>query len=98
MNEEKKVWYVIGVVFNGQRQFQIAIFCPFCADVHIHGEEWGPRAAHCGNTLDHPNYILTPAPSDGIDSVLREKIAKKMRGRGFDFERPKTMPAWEEKW
>ena len=84
---------VIGVIFENGRGFQLAVICPFCGTVHIHGDGFGGRSAHCGK-LGIPDYCLVRPPNDTVDSALRDEVKKRLRGRGFDLEKPKTLLVW----
>lgn len=51
----KDMWYVhpIGESVTGN---SVDIICPYCGEIHRHGNEAGHRVSHCSG--DNPGYII----------------------------------------
>lgn len=48
------MWYVYPFKENGNR---IEIICPYCGEIHTHGNAPGHRVSHCRSN-DNPGYVI----------------------------------------
>lgn len=60
----------------------VAIICPFCGEIHVHGPMLGPRVPHCYTARFRNNrYYITEIIEGPIPSELKKQAKKQRRDR-----------------